>query len=502
MMQLDLLLQAIGPVRVLGRTDIEVTRLISDSKQAVPGSLFVAIHGQKNDGHQFVSEATARGAVGVIVDRPIQGINPATMIQVLNSRRALALLATKFYGDPSERLRMIGVTGTNGKTTTTYLIRQILKSAGRRVGMLGTISYAIEDEEVTASLTTPDPLTLQSCLAQMNDRGINDVVMEVSSHALELDRVIGCDFEIAVFTNLSRDHLDFHKTMDRYFLAKEKLFLSLREGNKKSESKRAIVNRDDPWGARLVSLKNIPVWSYGMSPPADIWAEKVEMDLQGMRFAIHTPVGSFEVRSPLLGTYNVLNILAAVGVGLQCGIKLEAIQRGILEMRLVPGRFERVDAGQDFSVIVDYAHTEEALDRLLGAAASLSKGKIITVFGCGGDRDQGKRTPMGRVSARLSDWVIITSDNPRSEEPGSIIEQIEAGVKDMIQTGGKAAGYDMIQDRRGAIERAIEMAKPGDVVVVAGKGHENYQLIGHERFSFDDRAVALGSIRKFWSALS
>ena len=495
-MKLGVLLEAIKPLRVSGPTDLEVTQVVSDSRQVRPGSLFVAIPGQKNDGHHFVSEATTRGAIAVMVNRPLAPAGPATVIEVSNPRKDLALLAARFYDNPAVRLRVIGVTGTNGKTTTVYLIRQILKSARRCVGMLGTVTYDIDGEQFPASYTTPEPLTLQSWFSRMVDRGVQDVVMEVSSHALELNRVAGCEFDIAVFTNLSQDHLDFHGTMEQYFSAKEKLFLRLGEGVKERESKCAVINREDPWGQRLLNHHPVALTTYGLAPSANIWAEGIQADLHGLTFMVHSPVGDFTVQSPLLGIYNVSNILAAIGVGLQCGLDPDVIRKGISEMRLVPGRFERVEAGQDFTVIVDYAHTESALYRLLEAVAALTRGKVVTVFGCGGDRDQGKRIPMGRVAAQWSDWVIVTSDNPRSEDPRSIMEQIEVGVREAIQEGGRATGYELVPDRRIAIEKATEMTQPGDVVVLAGKGHENYQLIGSERRSFDDRVVAREVIEK------
>ena len=504
-MQLGALLEAIKPSRVIGRTDLEITGVVSDSREAGPGSLFVAVSGYASDGHRFVAEAAARGAIGIVVNRPVEPIGPVTLIQVTDSRQALALLATKFFGHPSSRLRVIGVTGTNGKTTTTYLIRQILKAAGRRVGLLGTIAYEIEGERLRATHTTPDAPALQRLLTLMADRGIEDVVMEVSSHAMELGRVGGCEFDVVVFTNLSQDHLDFHGTMERYFQAKERLFLELGQEARKTESKRAVINREDPWGQRLLDrLKGaygqapsrVSAVSYGLSPSADIWAEGIRASLNGLEFVAHTPAGSISVRSPLLGIYNVSNILAAIGTGLYCGLAPEILQRGISELKGVPGRFERVEAGQDFALIVDYAHTEAALSRLLEAVALLAPKRILTVFGCGGDRDRGKRIPMGRAAALLSDWVIVTSDNPRTEDPQAIIKEVEAGVEEGIRRGGRASGYQVSADRREAIEKAVALARTGDVVVLAGKGHEDYQLIGGKRLSFDDRAVAREVIQK------
>jgi UDP-N-acetylmuramoyl-L-alanyl-D-glutamate--2,6-diaminopimelate ligase len=498
-MQLKALLEAIEPLHVSGRTDLEIEEIVSDSRKARPGSLFVAIPGQTDDGHRFVSETVARGAVGVVVSRSVHAPGPVTVIEVADSRRALALLAGRFFGDPSSRLRLTGVTGTNGKTTATYLIRQILRAAGRRVGLLGTVAYEIEEERRSAPNTTPDALTLQRLLAEMADRGIEEAVMEVSSHALELDRVVGCEFDAAVFTNLSQDHLDFHGTLERYFAAKERLFFELGPATRKPGPQKAVINGDDPWGRRLLTrLKavNGKALSYGLSLSADLRAENIQADLKGLEFTVHTPSGSFPVRSPLLGNYNVWNILAAVGVGLELSIPIGAIRRGISEVPVVPGRFERVEAGQDFTLIVDYAHTEAALARLLDAVNLLSPSRILTVFGCGGDRDRGKRGPMGRAAAVRSDWIIITSDNPRSEDPNAILKEVEAGVREGLRRGGRAVGYEVIVDRREAIVRAVEKAQAGDAVVVAGKGHEDYQLIGGRRLEFDDRVVAREIIEK------
>jgi UDP-N-acetylmuramoyl-L-alanyl-D-glutamate--2,6-diaminopimelate ligase len=425
-----------------------------------------------------------------------------TVVEVADTRKALAHLTAEFYGHPSDRFRLIGVTGTNGKTTTTYLIRQVLRAAGRRVGLLGTIQYDLDGERLPAPHTTPDPTALQPLFLRMADRGLTDVVMEVSSHALELDRVTGCEFDLAVFTNLTQDHLEFHKTMENYFSAKERLFLELGREARKPGPKRAVINRDDPWGRLLLDRTKAPAWSYGLSPEADIRAQRIEMSLEGLRFEAHTPKGVFPVRSPLLGQYNVYNLLAAIGAGLSLEIPVESVTRGLSELSSVPGRFERIEAGQDFSFIVDYAHTEDALHRLLEAVASLSPRRIITVFGCGGDRDPGKRAPMGRVAARLSDRVILTSDNPRSEDPLSIIEQIEAGVKEAVRHGARTDGYEVRPDRRKAIERAVELAGSGDAIVLAGKGHEDYQLIGPERLFFDDRVAAREAIQKRREAAS
>ena len=496
------LLHAIRPSRVLGSIDLGVKAVVADSRSVMPGSLFVALPGEKSDGHTYVSEAVAKGAIGIVVTRPVNVSSPVSIIEVEDGREALALLSAAFYHYPARRLRLTGVTGTNGKTTITFLVREILKAAGRRVGLIGTIAYELGEEKLNAPHTTPDPPLLQRLLAEVVNHGIEDVVMEVSSHALELSRVKGCEFDVGVFTNLTQDHLDFHGDMERYFSAKEKLFAELGKDSKKQGPKRAIINRDDSWGQRLLHRTGVPTWSYGCSREADIWSDEVFADVKGIRFRAHTPSGDCLIRSPLLGSYNVSNILAAIGVGLHYGLPLETLQKGISEVANVPGRFEPLDEGQDFTVIVDYAHTEAALDRLLHAVQAVSQAKILTVFGCGGDRDPGKRFPMGKTAARLSDRVIITSDNPRSENAFDIIHEIERGVAEGIQAGGRTTGYEIISDRKNAIDKAIHAAKTGDVVVVAGKGHEDYQLIGSERLAFDDRVVAREAIRKRLGARS
>jgi len=414
------------------------------------------------------------------------------VVCVDDSRRALGVLAGRFYGDPSSRLCMVGVTGTNGKTTVTYLCKAVLEAAGRRVGLIGTVSYQIGAECLPASHTTPGAVELQALLARMVSAGMEAVVMEVSSHALAQDRTAGCEFDVAIFTNLTQDHLDFHHDMDSYFQAKLRLFADLNPAGRKSRPKRAVVNVDDARGGRVCGASRVPVWTYAIRQPADIRAEDVQLALSGIRFTAVTPCGRFPIESRLVGEHNVYNILAAIGAGLHEGVPPEVVQRGIASVANVPGRFERVEAGQDFTVVVDYAHTDDALLRLLTAARALKAGRIITVFGCGGDRDRGKRPQMGRVAARLSDVVFLTSDNPRSEDPAAILREIELGVRDVLAE--KPVRYEVIADRRAAIEAAVREAKAGDMVLIAGKGHEDYQIVGSTRLHFDDREVARAAI--------
>lgn len=495
-MRLDILLEAIPDARFTpqgGNREPEIRYLASDSRQVKPGSLFLAIRGLHSDGHSFLEDAVERGAVAVVVEETAARMGlktPIPVIEVKNSRIALARLAERFYGYPSSRLGLIGVTGTNGKTTVTYLIKSILQAAGHRAGLFGTVAYELTDEVLPSTHTTPESHVLQALLARLVEKGADYAVMEVSSHALALNRVEGCEFDVAVFTNLTQDHLDFHHTMDGYFEAKCRLFSDLSRSHQKSRPKRAVINRDDPWGRRLIKSVQAPIWTYGLEGEADLTADDIQSRLDGLTFTAVTPIGSFPVRSALVGRYNVYNLLAAIGAAIHLGVPPDRIRQGIASLPGVPGRFERLDSGQGFSVIVDYAHTEDALDRLLRAVVELTSGRVITVFGCGGDRDHGKRAPMGRTAARFSDVVVITSDNPRSEDPVRIIDEVAAGVREGLAQKKSPVEWMAVPDRREAIERALDLARPGDSVVVAGKGHEDYQIIGGRTIPFDDRQVA------------
>jgi UDP-N-acetylmuramoyl-L-alanyl-D-glutamate--2,6-diaminopimelate ligase len=479
-----------------GTLDVQVTGLTDDSRAVRPGSLFVAVKGGKADGHGFLRQAVAAGASALVVqDRVEAAALSVPLVRVNDSRQALGLLASRFHGEPSARLRMIGVTGTNGKTTITYLCKSVLEAAGRKVGVIGTVAYLIGADRLPASHTTPGAVELQELLARMVKSGMDSVVMEVSSHALALDRIAGCEFDVAIFTNLTQDHLDFHADLEDYFQAKLRLFTSLSPGGTK-RSKRAIVNVDDERGRQVCEAARVPVWTYAIKQPSDIRAEDMRLSLAGTSFTAVTPGGRFPVESRLVGEHNVYNMLAAIGVGLHENLPPDTIRAGLRALDNVPGRFERVEAGQNFTVVVDYAHTEDALLRLLTAADRLKTGRVITVFGCGGDRDRGKRPKMGRVAARYSDVVFVTSDNPRSEDPMAIIREIEAGIRGGGEQAGAKGRYEIVADRRKAIEAAIREAKAGDMVLIAGKGHEDYQIVGKERVHFDDREVASEAIRK------
>jgi UDP-N-acetylmuramoyl-L-alanyl-D-glutamate--2,6-diaminopimelate ligase len=470
---------------------MEVGEIVSDSKNVSPGSLFVALRGTRQDGHRFISEAVGRGAVAVVLEEPLPGESQrkdssVTYIRVEDTRQALSHLASTFFENPMDRLRLIGITGTNGKTTTAFLVQSLLDHAGLKTGLLGTIMYHLGGRSVEARHTTPGSLELQRLFSEMRSSDVTHVAMEVSSHALEQGRVAACRFDAAVFTNLSQDHLDYHGTMEAYFASKQKLF-DLTEGTR-------IINIDDPWGRTLKEGLSSRCWSFAIQEKADFYPEKIVSGVDGIQMAVQTPVGEIKITSSLVGKYNIYNLIAAVAVGVAVGLSKESIASGIAAMKGVPGRFEKIDLGQEFLVIVDYAHTPDALARLLKAVAAISSERIITVFGCGGDRDRGKRAQMGEISARLSDKTIITSDNPRTESPSGIIQEIEAGI--LTLQSGPPGDYEIIPDRKEAIARSIGLAKPGDVVVIAGKGHEDYQIIGQQRLSFDDREVARDLLAK------
>ncbi|HET9313909.1 MAG TPA: UDP-N-acetylmuramoyl-L-alanyl-D-glutamate--2,6-diaminopimelate ligase, partial [Nitrospira sp.] len=414
-------------------------------------------------------------------------------VQVTDSRKALGLIGSRFYGDPSAQLAMIGVTGTNGKTTTTYLCKALLENIGRRVGLIGTVAYQIGAETIPASHTTPGAVELQQLLARMNEARLDSVVMEVSSHALAMDRTAGCEYDVAVFTNLTQDHLDYHRTMEEYFQAKLRLFTGLGQGKKTRQ--RAIVNMDDPRGVYVRAACRVPVWGYALNVSADLVAENVRLSMNGSTFTAATPAGTFTVESRLVGEHNVYNLLGAIGVALHGGATCDQVREAVARVNNVPGRFERVSAGQDFTVVVDYAHTEDALVRLLTAARTLKTQRIITLFGCGGDRDRGKRPKMGSVAVEFSDVVILTSDNPRTEDPLAILREVEVGVREALQRR-PSVQYHMVADRREAIGTAVRLARPGDILLIAGKGHEDYQIVGTKKMHFDDREVAREAIQQ------
>jgi len=470
-------------------TALTVTGVAYDSRRVERGHVFVGLKGQHADGVVFSREAIERGAVAVVSERPApEGVGVPWAV-VADARLALALLAAAVYRHPSRDMRLIGITGTNGKTTTAYLVASIFEAAGIRCGMLGTVGYRIGDELREATRTTPEAPDVQALLREMVDRGCGACAMEVSSHALSLKRVDGMTFAAGVFTNLTRDHLDFHDDMESYFQAKRRLFEML------PRDAPGMINVDDPRGAALAGVGGRSV-TYGINRPADITPGPLAFSFDGLVFDVRTPRGTLHVGSKLVGRPNVYNILAAVSTAIALGLPFDAIERGVQSLDGVPGRFQVVSGAKDeVTVVVDYAHTDDALRNLLETARPLARGRVITVFGAGGDRDRTKRPLMGAVAGRLSDVIVVTSDNPRSEDPARIIEEIQRGITpDTTRTGrpdrDAAQRKLAIVDRREAIARAIELARPGDLVLIAGKGHEKYQVIGDRVLPFDDVAVA------------
>jgi UDP-N-acetylmuramoyl-L-alanyl-D-glutamate--2,6-diaminopimelate ligase len=477
-MKLEQLLKGCSVRMATGDLGIEILGLAYDSREVCPGYLFFAIRGTRADGNLFVPKAIAKGAVAIVSASPSIQLLAMPWIQVDDERAALAAIAGNFYGHPTERLHLVGITGTNGKTTTTYLVESILKAADRPAAAFGTIEYRGPGFGFAAERTTPEAPDLEKLFKQVVDGGWEHAVMEVSSHAIEMKRVQALRFEIAVFTNLSRDHLDFHGDMESYFQAKKKLFTGLNG----IRPRVMVLNIDDPRFEDLRSIDPSRVISYGMREAADIRPLRHEFGWEGTGAHYKTPVGDLEVRTSLMGKPNLFNIGAAIGVAIALGVPLDVISRGIEQVRSVPGRFQPVNAGQRFRVIVDYAHTDDALEKLLRSARDITAGRLILVFGCGGERDRTKRPVMGHIAARDSDYAVVTSDNPRGEDPAAIIREIEEGMRD--------AQYKVVVDRREAIRVALSEAKEGDTVVIAGKGHEAYQTIGTTSYPFDDRVVA------------
>jgi UDP-N-acetylmuramoyl-L-alanyl-D-glutamate--2,6-diaminopimelate ligase len=462
--------------------DSPVTGVTHDSREAGPGAIFVAIRGASADGAAYAPHAIAAGAAAVVADRPPERDVRVPWIVVPDTRVALAALAGALYAQPSHALQVVGVTGTNGKTTITFLLRAIFDAAGVTCGVLGTVGYSIGDRDLPATHTTPEAPDVQRLLRAMVSAGCGACAMEVSSHALALHRVDGTRFAAAAFTNLTRDHLDFHPGMEDYFAAKRRLFEMLPAGAP------AVVNVDDPRGAALLGAGGRPV-TYGITRTADVMPGALTYALSGLQFDVRTPQGPVAVRSRLLGRPNVYNILAAVATTSALGVPLQAIEAGLRQLAGVPGRFEVVStAGDDITIIVDYAHTDDALRNLLETARPMASRRLVTVFGAGGDRDRTKRPLMGMVAARLSDLVVITSDNPRSEDPARIIDEVRRGADAEIRQSG--AELLTVLDRRQAIGEAVRRAQAGDVVLIAGKGHEKYQEIGGTKVAFDDVAVA------------
>jgi UDP-N-acetylmuramyl-tripeptide synthetase len=475
---------------LLGDGEASVMDVTHDSRVAREGTLFVAIKGETADGHRFIDDVMRRGAVGVISELDAPDGFAGAWLKVKNAREALAKAASAVYGNPSHELDLVGITGTNGKTTTTYLCFALAEAAKQKAAMLTTVEYRIGKKSEEAVRTTPEASDTNRFLRRALDEGCSVAVMEASSQAIDLHRCDWLRFRIAVFTNLTRDHLDYHGTMERYFDAKKKLF----DGRLGEKPASCVINIDDEWGAKLadeIRRADQRVVTFSQIGDADLTADDIEVSLvRGTSFSLKTASGNLHITSPLVGKPHVYNMLAATAVALELGYDLEAIARGLATCIGAPGRFERVPHDADFAVVVDYAHTDDALMNTLMTARELTSGRIITVFGCGGDRDKTKRAPMGKVAGELSDVVIITSDNPRNEDPLKIIAEIEGGVR------SEKADYETLSDRREAINRAIMMARKDDVVIIAGKGHETYQIIGGDKFHFDDREVAAEALQR------
>ena len=490
-MTIEQLLRAVHPIvafdaRALseGQATLQqtCTGVTHDSRRVAPGAVFVALRGLKMDGADFAQQAIAAGAAAIVSERGTDQAMPVPWLTVADARLALAHLAAAFNGHPSRQMRVVGITGTNGKTTTGYLVSAILEAAGIKCGFMGTVQYRLGTRDFEATRTTPEAPDVQSYMREMLDSGCGACVMEVSSHALALRRVDGIRFAAAIFSNLTRDHLDFHADMEDYFAAKRRLFEML------PDDAPAAINVDDPRGASLVETVRRPI-TYGLTRAAQVSPGSLSYSLDGLDFEIRSPRGAIQVRSKLVGRPNVYNILAAVAATSALDVPTAAIEQGLERLPGVPGRFEIASsAADDVTVVVDYAHTDDALRNLLETARPVATRRLITVFGAGGDRDRTKRPLMGMVAARLSDVVVITSDNPRSEDPNRIIEEVKRGADAEIRQSG--AQVLVRSDRRDAIMHAVGMANPGDVVLVAGKGHEKYQEIGGRTFTFDDVEVA------------
>lgn len=476
--------------KLSGDGEAMVTDVTHDSRQAREGTLFAAIRGATVDGHRFIADVMRRGAVGIISESEAPADLDGAWLQVTDARRAMATAASIVNGEPSHALDLVGITGTNGKTTTTYLCFAIAEAAGIKPAMLTTVEYRIGEGSEPAVRTTPEASDTNRFLKRAVSQGCKMAVMEASSQAIDLNRCDSLRFKVAIFTNLTRDHLDYHGTMENYFDAKKKLF----DGRLGEAPASSVINIDDEWGRRLAAkLKEAGrrVLTFSQAEDADLTADEIKVSLvKGTSFRLRTPIGDISINSPLVGRPHVYNMLAAAGAAVELGLGLDAVKEAFSRCIGAPGRFERVPHGGDFAVVVDYAHTDDALLNILKTARELGPSQIITVFGCGGDRDRTKRAPMGEIAGEYSDHVIITSDNPRNEDPLKIIHEIEAGV------GEQPGSYEVIPDRREAIFRAVARAASGDVVIIAGKGHETYQLIGENKFHFDDREVALEALQR------
>lgn len=479
-MNLQKLVSNLSEKQLIGDPDVEITDIATHSKNVTPGALFICIEGFKVDGHNYIEEAISKGAKAILISKDVPIIPSVTYVKVPDCRQVASIIADTFYDFPSSKLRLIGITGTNGKTTTAYFIESMLRAANYRPARLSTVSYKIGDSEILPSHTTPEAVELQYILAQAVKNGLTHVVMEVSSHALALHRTSGCRFKTAIFTNITQDHLDFHQTMENYLAAKLKLFKQL------PKSGVAIVNIDDGHAQDVISSTEGKVITYGLSDKAQVYAYNIESTKMKTSFFVTSSkelgITPTQINLKLIGLHNVYNALAAIVCGIVEQIDINSIKKGIEGLQGVRGRFELIDKGQDFTVVIDYAHTPDGLKNVLVTSRKLNPKRIITVFGCGGDRDREKRPQMGKISTTLSDYTILTTDNPRNEDPEEIIKEIEAGIE-------SNKSYEVVIDRTEAIIKALSYARKDDLVLIAGKGHETYQIFKDKKIHFDDREV-------------
>jgi len=499
------LLNNVEPLHIAGNYSGNVSAICYDSRLCEKNSLFVAIPGLKVDGHNYIPEAVARGARFIVHERDYSPPSGITAIRVTDCRRVLGNLGRNFYKDPSARLCLIGVTGTNGKTTITYLLESILKAAGFKVGVLGTVNYRFNEKVLPAPNTTPESHEMQRILRIMADAGITHVIAEVASHAVDLRRVDDCSFDMGIFTNLSRDHLDYHGTMENYFFTKKRFFDDILPSGGKHR-KFMILNGDDPWGQKLLRevRTGVPSQTFGIENRCDMTADPFALSLEGIKACLRTEGSTFRVNSPLIGKFNLYNILAAAMAAVSLNIPEKFIRTGIAKLKKVPGRLEKISKSDEPAVFIDYAHTDDALRKVIQNLSAFRRRKIVTVFGCGGDRDRGKRPLMGKAAVSFSDMAIVTSDNPRTENPLAIIGEIEKGIREIavkkvspetLNKESNEKAYTVIPDRKRAIEHAVFLADPSDIVIIAGKGHENYQIIGDRRIPFDDRKIAKKALK-------
>ena len=496
-LKLSSLIKGLAILQISGDISGEVSSICYDSRRCGESSLFVAIPGLRFDGHDYISDAAKRGARYIVHEKDMPAGLDITMIKVEDSRRAMGVLGNIFFRNPSADLCVTGITGTNGKTTVSYLLESIFKAAGFPVGVIGTVNYRFDGKKFPAPVTTPESLDLQEMLRRMVDSGITHAVIEVSSHSLDLKRVADCEFDRRIFTNLSQDHLDYHHTMERYFLTKKTFFEEASDAGGKM-----IINGDDPWGQRLFEETGKKALTFGIENECDISAENFYLTPEGIKGEIKTHNGNFTISSSIIGRFNLYNILTAAAAAFSLQIPEDRIRAGIENLKKIPGRLEKVSEPGQPAVFIDYAHTEDALKKVLSNLSAFRKGRIITVFGCGGDRDRGKRPLMGEIAATLSDLAIVTSDNPRNEDPLTIIGEIEKGIKGKTGASIKKylredltgsfheKGYVIVPDRKAAVELAIDVADVPDTVLIAGKGHEKYQITGDRRIFFDDGAVS------------